>query len=141
MELLFVEKIAIVMPYLAAASHDVAKGAVNRIGEDLWVKVVDLWKRLWPKIEEKPLAKASVEQLAEDPSDKEAQQILASQLSKICEENPSLKEEVAQFLNKHPEEGCATQQNVTGNNNQVIGTVSVSDVPLPIRHPFRPPTL
>ena len=53
MELLFVEKIAIVMPYLAAASHDVAKGAVNRIGEDLWVKVVDLWKRLWPKIEEK----------------------------------------------------------------------------------------
>jgi hypothetical protein len=109
------------------AAEKAAETAAGKFGEDAWTKAKAVWEKLHPKIEAKAAAKEAATNLATTPEDEELQTALRVQLKKLLESDAALAEAIAQIFQADAPDGTpGTQivQNVTGNQNQVIGQVS-----------------
>ncbi len=114
------------LPFLLNLGDKAAGKAAEKVGEKSLETVGKIWEKLRPKVETKEAAKEAVEDLAKDPGNPALQTVLQVQLEKIFSQNPDLAAEIAQLLESVKAEAGGThiKQTVTGNNNQVISSMS-----------------
>jgi hypothetical protein len=102
------------------------ESASGKFGEAAFAKAQAIWAKLSPKVEAKEAAKEAAIDVANSPEDKDSQAALRVQLKKLLEQDEELMKAIEQILKEDaPDETSGTQimQNVTGNQNQVIGQV------------------
>jgi len=118
------------LPYLLKLGDKTAGKAAEKVGEKSVEIVGKIWTKLHPKVEAKEAAKEAAEDVAKDPENPAFQTVLQVQLEKILTQNPDLAAEIAQLLEAAKAEtqasGISIQQTVTGDKNQVIGTMGGS---------------
>lgn len=129
---------AFLAPFLPALLNLGAKataGAATKAGETAGTKLTEnalnkaqaIWGKLHPKIEAKEAAKEAAADVANAPDDADAQAALRLQLKKILDSDPDLALAIAQIMEEDAPDGTpSTQivQQVTGNQNQVIGQMT-----------------
>ncbi len=110
------------------AAGKAAEKAGETAGEQSAAVANKIWQRLWPKVEAKEAAKEAAEDVAKDPTDADSVTALRRQLKKILESDAGLAAEVEALLKAAEANagGTRVQQTVTGDGNQVIGTVGDS---------------
>ena len=120
--------IAPFLPFLLKLGKGVAEttteNAAGKFGEAAWQKAQAVWKALRPKVQAKESAKEAVTDVANNPEDEDLQVALRVQLKKLLADDDALADTIAQILQEDASDGTpGTQivQNVTGNQNQVIG--------------------
>jgi hypothetical protein len=94
-------------------------------------KAQDIWKIVGSKIAAKATAQEAAIDLAKNPNDKDLQATLRVQLKKLLDQDAELSKAIEQILPADTPQSTTPdkiQQNVTGNNNQVIATVSGGNV-------------
>jgi hypothetical protein len=94
-------------------------------------KAQAIWEILGSKVSAKPTAQEAAIDLAKNPSDEDLQATLRVQLKKLLDQDAELSRSIEQILqtnNPPSNTGTKIMQNVTGNNNQVFGTVSGGNV-------------
>jgi hypothetical protein len=90
-----------------------------------------IWEKLGSKIAAKAAAQEAAIDFADNPENKDLQAFLRVQLKKILDQDPELSAAVDRILPaNNPQSNTDTKimQNVTGNNNQIIGQVSGGNV-------------
>lgn len=100
------------------------ESASGKFGEAAFAKAQAVWGKLEPKVEAKEAAKEAAIDLANNPDDQDLQAALRVQLKKLLEQDEELFREIEQILAEDTPDGTSgTQivQNVTGNQNLVIG--------------------
>lgn len=114
------------LPFLVKLGDKAAEKAGEKLGEDTWGKAKAIWAKLQPKVEAKEAAKEAVADVATNPEDADSQAALRKQLAKILEGDGNLMVEISQLLAEATATAGAVQirQTVTGDRNQVIGTLS-----------------
>jgi hypothetical protein len=122
---------SLLAPFLSSLlklGHPVAEEAGKalgvKLGEGSWEQAKKIWMKLNPQIESRRLAKASVEELANDENNTEAKDALCAQLNSIFENNPSLANEITLIIQEKSSttsKVISVSQTVTGNQNLVIG--------------------
>jgi hypothetical protein len=112
------------------AVEKATESASGKFGEAAFKKAEAVWAKLSPKVEAKEAAKEAAINVANKPSDR-TQLVLEVQLEKLLEQDEELKKAIEQILKEDALDGTSgTQivQNVTGNQNQVIGQVTGGNV-------------
>ncbi len=103
------------------------ESASGKFGEAAFAKAQAVWGKLEPKVEAKEAAKEAAIDVANNPDDQDLQVALRMQLKKLLEQDEALMKAIEQILESHAPDGTpGTQivQNVTGNQNQVIGQMT-----------------
>jgi hypothetical protein len=103
------------------------ESAAGKFGEAAFAKAQAIWGKLSPKVEAKEAAKEAAIDVANSPDDEDSLAALRVQLKKLLEQDEELMKAIAQILAEDAPDGTSgTQivQNVTGNQNQVIGQVT-----------------
>ncbi len=119
------------LPFLMKVGEKSAESAASKIGEDAWNKAKKIWEKLQPQVEAKEDAKIAAQQLAGKPENEKRKALFQEELEILLQENPSLAEAIAQILKEDSSNchsGSGVTQNVTGRQNQTIGTVSGGQV-------------
>jgi hypothetical protein len=104
-----------------------SEAAGNQFTESALKKAKAVWEKLHPKIQAKAAAQEAIEDAAKAPDDADLQAALRVQIKKILDADAELAAAIAQILQEEsPDRASGTHinQNVTGNQNQVIGQVS-----------------
>jgi hypothetical protein len=99
------------------------ESAAGKFGEAAFAKAQAIGGKLSPKVEAKEAAKEA----ANSPDDEDSLAALRVQLKKLLEQDEELMKSIAQILAEDAPDGTSgTQivQNVTGNQNQVIGQMT-----------------
>jgi hypothetical protein len=102
------------------------ESAAGKFGEAAFAKAQAIWGKLSPKVEAKEAAKEAAIDVANSPDDEDSLAALRVQLKKLLEQDEELMKSIEQILAEDAPDGTSgTQivQNVTGNQNQVIGQV------------------
>lgn len=108
------------LPYLVKAGEKAAEEAGQRLGGDSWDWVKQIWNKLSPKVEEKPVLKEVVADLAANPQDEDYQAALRGQLKKLLKEDSTLEAELVQLLKeKPPGAGSSIGDIIAGGDVQV----------------------
>ena len=107
------------LPYLLKAGEKAAEETGKTVAGQSWEWAKSLWTKLKPKVEAKPAALESAQDVAQSPEDEDAQAAFRQQLKKLLTEDQSLAEEVSHWL----EQGTATGINVSaiGERSVAIG--------------------
>jgi hypothetical protein len=103
------------------------ESAAGKFGDAAFAKAQAIWGKLSPKVEAKEAAKEAAIDVANSPEDEDSLATLRVQLKKLLEQDEELMKAIAQILAEDAPDGTSgTQivQNVTGNQNQVIGQVT-----------------
>ncbi len=118
------------LPFLMNAGNKVFDGAVAKAGEDAWDKAKAVWAKLQPKVETKPAALEAAADVAKAPDDEDLRVALRVQLKKLLEQDELLAQEIARIMQENAQgnSGDKVVQNVTGENNQTLGSVQGSKV-------------
>lgn len=114
------------LPFLMKLGEKSAESVASKIGEDTWNKAKKIWEKLQPQVEAKEDVKIAAQQLAAKPESEARKAVFQEELATLLKENPSVGEAIAQILkeNSNRNSGTGFTQNVTGSQNQTIGTVS-----------------
>ena len=102
------------------------ESASGKFGEAAFGKAQAVWAKLSPKVEAKEAAKEAAIDVANSPEDKDSQAALRVQLKKLLEQDEELFKAIAQILEADAPDGTSGTkivQTVTGDGNQVIGTM------------------
>ncbi len=113
----------------ADAAGDLADAAGKRLGEEARDRVAALWRRLWPRIEESPAARETVEDAAAHPDDARRETALSLALEKVLVADPELAGEIAELLRSARSATVAGRDVITvqGDENTVMsGEYNVS---------------
>ncbi|WP_414589586.1 hypothetical protein [Scytonema sp. PCC 10023] len=118
------------LPFLMNVGNKVFDGAVAKAGEDAWDKAKAVWAKLQPKVQTKPAALEAAADVAKAPDDEDLQVALRVQLKKLLEQDELLAQEIARIMQENAQgnSGDKVVQNVTGENNQTLGSVQGSKV-------------
>ena len=118
------------LPFLMNVGNKVFDGAVAKAGEDAWDKAKAVWAKLQPKVETKPAALEAAADVAKAPDDEDLRVALRVQLKKLLEQDELLAQEIARIMQRNAQGNSDDKvvQNVTGNNNQTLGSVQGSKV-------------
>lgn len=111
-------------PSLLNLGTKAAESAASKFGTDAWEKAKNLWVKLCPKVEAKPLAKGAVQELAQNPDDEDARETLTKQLQKILEADPTLAGEIECLLKDADDiirKVISISQSAQGDKNIIIG--------------------
>jgi hypothetical protein len=103
------------------------ESASGKFGEAAFAKAQAVWGKLEPKVEAKESAKEAAIDVANSPEDQDLQAVLRVQLKKLLEQDEKLMKAIDQILQEDAPDGTPGNQivqNVTGNQNQVIGQVT-----------------
>jgi hypothetical protein len=106
-----------------------AESVGGKFGEAAFAKAQAVWAKLSPKVEAKEAAKEAAIDVANSPEDEDSQAALRVQLKKLLEQDDELMKAIAQILEADAPDGTPGNQivqNVTGNQNQVIGQMTGS---------------
>lgn len=121
------------LPHLLKLGQPVAEEAGKKLGEKLgegaWETAKQVWAKVAPKVNEKPLAMGAVEALAEDMQDEDAKDTLTKQFKKLLDANPEFAQALQQLLEADSEAVARVltiAQTVRGDKNIVIGDASGS---------------
>jgi hypothetical protein len=109
------------------AMEKATESASGKVGEAAFAKAQAVWAKLSPKVEAKAAAKEAAIDVANSPEDEDLQAALRVQLKKLLEQDEELMKAIEQILTTDAPDGTSgTQivQNVTGNQNQVIGQMT-----------------
>jgi hypothetical protein len=104
------------LPYLLRSADGVAAQAADAIGAKGWEYAQRVWDRLSARLQERPGAREAAEDVAADPADAEARQVLAYQLRKLLERDAGLAAEIEELMAEaaqHVEIRVAGDRNVT----------------------------
>jgi hypothetical protein len=115
------------LPTLLRLGGKATESAAGKFGEAAFAKAQAIWGKLSPKVEAKEAAKEATIDVANSPDDEDSLAALRVQLKKLLEQDEELMNAIAQILAEDAPDGTSgTQivQNVTGNQNQVIGQVT-----------------
>jgi hypothetical protein len=113
------------------AVEKATESASGKFGEAAFKKAEAIWAKLSPKVEAKESAKEAAIDVANSPEDEDSQAVLRVQLKKLLAQDEELFKAMEQILAEDAPDGTSgTQivQNVTGNQNQVIGQVTGGNV-------------
>jgi hypothetical protein len=110
------------LPYLLRPAEHVASQASDAIGAKGWEYAQRLWDKLGARLTERPAAQEAAEDVAADPSDADARQVLAYQLRKMLERDEGLAAEIEQLM---AEAAQHVEINVSGDRNVTISDASV----------------
>jgi hypothetical protein len=113
------------------AAEKATETAAGKFGEASWTKAQAVWEKLGPKVEGKESATEAAVDVANAPEDEDLRVALKVQLKKMLDQDEALANAIAQILQSDGPDGTpGTQivQNVTGDQNQVIGQVSGGQV-------------
>jgi hypothetical protein len=113
------------------AAEKATESAAGKFGEASWAKAQSVWDKLSPKVEAKESAKEAATDVANAPEDEDFQVVLRVQLKKLLAEDEALVGAIAQILQDDAPDGTPglqIVQNVTGDRNQVIGSVTGGQV-------------
>ena len=83
------------LPFLVKGGEEAVKEVGKRFGGNVWDRAQTLWTKLRPKVESKPAALEVVQDVANNPSNKNAQAALLYQLEKLLENDSILANELA----------------------------------------------
>jgi hypothetical protein len=129
---------AFLSPYLpillklgGKAVEKATESAAGKFGEAAFAKAQAVWAKLSPKVEATETAKAAAIEVANSPEDEDLKVVLRVQLKKLLAQDEELFKEIEQILKEDAPDGTSgiqIVQNVTGNQNQVIGNVTGSNV-------------
>lgn len=111
-------------PSLLNLGTKAAESAASKFGADAWEKAKNLWSKLCPQVEAKPLAQGAVQELAQNPDDEDARKALTKQLQKILEADPTLAREIECLLKDNADiirKVISVSQSAQGDNNIMIG--------------------
>jgi hypothetical protein len=103
------------------------ESASSKFGEAAFGKAQAVWGKLSLQVEAKESAKEAAIDVASNPDDQDLQAALRVQLKKLLEQDQDLFKAIEQILKEDAPDGTSgTQivQNVTGNQNQVIGQMT-----------------
>jgi hypothetical protein len=103
------------------------ESAAGKFGEAAFAKAQAIWGKLSPKVEAKEAAKEAAIDVANSPDDEDSLAALRVQLKKLLEQDEELMKAIAQILAEDAPDGTSGTrivQNVTGDQNQVIGQVT-----------------
>jgi hypothetical protein len=109
------------------AVEKATESASGKLGEAAFAKAQAIWAKLSPKVEAKEAAKEAAIDVANSPEDEDSQAALRKQFKKLLEQDEELFKAIAQILAADAPDGTSGSkivQNVTGDGNQVIGTVT-----------------
>ncbi len=109
------------------AAESAIESASEQFGEAAWQKAQSVWKALRPKVEAKEAANEAAADVANNPEDEDSLAALRLQLKKLLAQDEQLEAAVSQLLQEDAADGTPglqIVQNVTGNQNQVIGQVT-----------------
>ena len=119
------------LPHLLKLGKPVVEEAGKKVGVELgessWEVAKRIWIRVFPKVQEKPLAEGAAAAVAEDEKDEDAKSVLIRQFEKILSVDPELTQFVQNMLADNAEsvnKAIAITQTVSGNKNIVIGNTS-----------------
>lgn len=118
------------LPFLMNVGNKVFDGAVAKAGEDAWDKAKAVWAKLQPKVETRPAALEAAADVAKAPDDEDLRVALRVQLKKLLEQDELLAQEIARIMQENAQgnSGDKVVQNITGENNQTLGSVQGSKV-------------
>jgi uncharacterized protein YqcC (DUF446 family) len=106
-----------------------AESAASKFGEIAVKKAQAIWEKLSPKVEAKESAKEAVMDVAKNPDDEDLQVVLRVQIKKLLEQDEELLNLIAEIFQADDSiSDNKVVQNVTGNQNQVIGQVTGGSV-------------
>jgi CHAT domain len=112
--------IAPFLPFLLNLDNKTPESAV-------FSKAQAIWEILGSKVAAKSTAQEAAIDLAKNPNDKDLQAALRVQLKKLLDQDAELSKAIQKILQDTTPaktSGTRIEQNVTGNNNQVIGQLS-----------------
>jgi len=121
------------LPHLLKLGQPAAEAAGKKLGEKFgegtWNKAQHIWKKLLPKVNEKPLAQGAATALAENTQDEDASEVLTKQIEKVLAVSPDLAQFLQQTITTDAEDVnkvLTVTQTVTGDRNIVVGDASGS---------------
>jgi hypothetical protein len=110
------------LPYLLRSADHAASQASEAIGDKAWEYAQRVWDKLAARLNERPAAKEAVEDVAADPGDKDAQQVLTYQLRKLLERDAGLAAELEELM---AEAAQYVELDLTGDRNIAIVNADV----------------
>lgn len=111
-------------PVTAAAGE-----AAEKLGSAAVEQAKILWGHLRPKVEEKPIAKAAAEEIAEKPDDAAARAALQGQLEKMVAEDPAFAEVLAKAWEQARQQaGITVTVTASGERSVAIGGSNTGDI-------------
>lgn len=111
------------LPYLLKAGEQVAEEAGKKFGAAAWDNAKTLWSKLRARVEAKPAAKETVRDVAQDPSNEDAQAALRFQLRKLLADDETLAGELTQWQADAQRTGVIT---ASGNRSSGVGDITDS---------------
>jgi uncharacterized protein with von Willebrand factor type A (vWA) domain len=82
------------LPFLIGLGKKAVEKASEELGKDAWEAAQGLWQKLRPRVEAKPAAQEAIEDVAQNPTDEDAQAGLRRQLTRLLTDDPSLAAEI-----------------------------------------------
>jgi hypothetical protein len=107
------------------------ESAAGKLGEAAFGKAQAVWGKLGPQVEAKEAAKEAAIDVAKNPEDGDLRVVLKVQLQKLLEQDEELGKAIDEIMREDAADGTAGErivQNVTGNQNLVIGQVTGGNV-------------
>jgi hypothetical protein len=86
------------LPYLVKFGEQAGTEASKKISLDAWEQAKTLWDKLHPRFEKKPAAQEAANDVADDPSNEDAQAALRQQLKRLLVEDSDFALELAKVL-------------------------------------------
>ena len=90
---LIVDIITPALPFLGKVGENIASDAVKKIGSSAWTQALSVWSKLKPKILTNASLEQSIQDLADNPSDSDAQGALRLQIKKVLSVDHQLLQE------------------------------------------------
>ena len=91
--------LAPLLPYLFGQTAEYAtQEALKKIVPEVWDEGVQLWKRLWPTVQERPAAIEALAEVIANPADVDNQTVLRKQFERMLTANPTLSKEIGLIL-------------------------------------------
>ena len=112
------------LPYLLKAGEEAGKEAAKKLGADGWEKAKELWGKLRPAVEAKPLAAGAADEAAAAPEDTDAVAAFRLQLRKILGADEDLAAALQQLLG--PATGASYHAEVHGEGAIGLGEGAVT---------------
>ncbi len=117
------------LPYLLRSAEHAASQAATAIGDKTWEYAQRVWDKLSGRLSERPGALEAAADVAADPADEEARDVLTYQLRKLLERDAELVAEIEALMAEaaqHVEIAVAGDRNVTMNDAVVRDTTIVT---------------
>lgn len=118
------------LPFLMKIGDKVTETAVAKFGEDAWNRAKLIWAKLSPVVAAKADAQDAATRVVAKPDSEARQSVLQEELAALLAENRDLAAAIAQIMQNASDGTPRPQvmQNVTGNQNQIIGQAHGSQV-------------